>query len=430
MANNALAIFEGGALPAHVMDANATANIVPRAGVNSLSIEGKVFTINMDGKKTKLLRKDEDGEEQPVQIFTGIILDYTKKRGREYYKGAYDPKVISIPDCWSEDGVKPEDDVPVKMSATCAACPMAKKNSVVKDDGKGAVACGQFRKIALIPAAQIGAFPPLRLKIKITSDYDKTGAEKNAATGWYAFQQYLDLLVSKNVLHTSTLPTKIKFDTSVAYPKLLFSPGKSWVPADVWSETIKPLAASDEVAALLADSYHPTTETTGTKPLPAEDEEEEGVTVAAAPKPAAAKPKAKAKAAAPVAEPQDEDEEEAITIEGTAVEIDADAEPTAEEIAEARRAKKADADAALAAANVAKAAAKAAATKAAATVADPEDDEEVVVAPPKTPKAPAAPVAAPAKPKAAAAATPKATPAKAAINAPPDVAGMLDEWDD
>jgi hypothetical protein len=29
MANNALAIFEGGALPAHVMDANATANIVP-----------------------------------------------------------------------------------------------------------------------------------------------------------------------------------------------------------------------------------------------------------------------------------------------------------------------------------------------------------------------------------------------------------------
>jgi hypothetical protein len=428
MANNALAIFEGGALPAHVMDANATANIVPRAGVNSLSIEGKVFTINMDGKKTKLLRKDEDGEEQPVQIFTGIILDYTKKRGREYYKGAYDPKVISIPDCWSEDGVKPEDDVPVKMSATCAACPMAKKNSVVKDDGKGAVACGQFRKIALIPAAQIGAFPPLRLKIKITSDYDKTGAEKNAATGWYAFQQYLDLLVSKNVLHTSTLPTKIKFDTSVAYPKLLFSPGKSWVPADVWSETIKPLAASDEVAALLADSYHPTTETTGTKPLPAEDEEEEGVTVAAAPKPAAAKPKAKA--AAPVAEPQDEDEEEAVTIEGTAVEIDADAEPTAEEIAEARRAKKANADAALAAANVAKAAAKAAATKAAATVADPEDDEEVVVAPPKTPKAPAAPVAAPAKPKAAAAATPKATPAKAAINAPPDVAGMLDEWDD
>ena len=299
---NALTLFDGGAVPAHVAAAQAEANITSKASVDALTFEGKVWQISLAGKKTKLLKADEDGEMQPVQIFTGIILDYTKQRGREYFKGAYDPKKPAIPDCWSEDGVTPEAAAPDKQSSACASCPMAKKNSHVGSDGKGTVACSQFRKIALIPATKIGEFPPLRLRIKITSDWDGNNAEKNAATGWYAFQQYLDLLVSKGVPHTALLPTKIKFDTSVAYPKLLFSPGKNWVPNDMWEETIKPMANSDTVKELLAATYTPTAKT-GTKALPADDDEE--IEVAAA-IPAQAKPAKAAKAAK--AAPVEDDE--------------------------------------------------------------------------------------------------------------------------
>ena len=457
---NALTLFDGGAVPAHVAAAQAEANITSKASVDALTFEGKVWQINLAGKKTKLLKADEDGEMQPVQIFTGIILDYTKQRGREYFKGAYDPKKPAVPDCWSEDGVTPEAAATNKQSSACASCPMAKKNSHVGSDGKGTVACSQFRKIALIPATKIGEFPPLRLRIKITSDWDGNNAEKNAATGWYAFQQYLDLLVSKGVSHTALLPTKIKFDTSVAYPKLLFSPGKNWVPADMWEDTIKPMANSDTVKELLAATYTPTAKT-GTKALPADDDEETEVAAAI---PAQAKPaKAsnsldglsnaklqphvdaiKAAKAAPVEEdeeeapapvkpkaakaaPVEEDEEEVVAAKpakaakaakaAPVVEEEDEEEESAEQKAAAKRKAKADADAAAAAEVAAKAVAKAAKVK--ATVVEDEEEEE---APPKPAKVTAAPAAAKGG-KAAAAAKP-------AINAPADVAGMLQEWDD
>ena len=407
---NALTLFEAGAVPAHVAAAQAEANITSKASVDALTFEGKVWQITMGGKKTKLLRADDDGEMQPVQIFTGIILDYTKQRGREYHKGVYDAKKPAAPVCWSEDGVTPNEAAPDKQASACAACPMSKKNSHVSADGKGTVACSQFRKIALIPAAKIGEFPPLRMRIKITSDWDATNAEKNAATGWYAFQQYLDLLVSKGVSHTALLPTKIKFDTSVAYPKLLFSPGKSWVPADMWEDTIKPLANSDQVKDLLAATYTPVAKT-GTKALPEADDEETEIAPAI---PAQAKP-AKAALAAPV----EDDEEDVATLAAPVEDGEEEVVLSAEDIAAAKRAKVAEATAATAKVAATKAGVKAAATKAAA-VADVEEEDE---APAKPGKATAAAAAKPGKAMAAAAAKP-------AIAAPPDVAGMLASWDD
>ena len=113
MADQLPAIFKQSAnLPAHLMEDDGDKNIIARASVNALTFEGKVWAISLDGKKTKLMKTDADGEEQPVQIFTGIVLDYNKARGRMFYTGPYDPKNPRIPDCWSEDSVKPHANVP------------------------------------------------------------------------------------------------------------------------------------------------------------------------------------------------------------------------------------------------------------------------------------------------------------------------------
>ena len=145
---NQVAIFQSGAMPAHIAAANeANTNIVPRSTVNALTFEGKVWTINLDGKKTRLTRTNADGEEENVQIFSGYILDYTKDRGREYYAGKYDPKKPAAPDCWSEDGKAPHANVPKasRVALTCASCPNSAKGSAQTDDGRGTVACSQFR---------------------------------------------------------------------------------------------------------------------------------------------------------------------------------------------------------------------------------------------------------------------------------------------
>jgi len=281
MVANALTIFEAG-IPAHItaaMNEEGSGNIVARATINSLTFEGKVWSINLDGKKTKLLRTNADGEEEPVSIFTGVILNYNKERGREWYSKPYDPKNPALPDCWSEDSKMPEANVPQPQSKSCATCPKSKKGSASTQDGKPTVACGQFQKLALIPATKIGGFPPLRLRIKITSIYDKSGVDTHP--GWHAWDQYIALLVSKGVNNTALLPTKIKFDPATAYPKLMFSPGKDWLDEATFA-IAKELAASDATIEALTSSYDPTTSKTGNKPLP-EDEEEAELPAAAQP---------------------------------------------------------------------------------------------------------------------------------------------------
>ena len=406
------AIFKNaGALPAHMSDPDDK-NIVPRVSVNALTFEGKVWSISLDGKKTKLMKIDTDGEEQPVQIFTGIVLGYNAARGRSFYTGTYDPKNPRVPDCWSEDGVRPHDNVPreTRQAATCAACPNAKKGSSQNDKGQSTVACSQFKKLAVIPTQKLGQFPPLRLTIKITSIYDKSGADSHP--GWYAWDQYLDLLISNNVHHTAKLPTKIKFDSSVAYPKLLFAPGKEFLTDEQW-EIVKPLAASDETKALLAESFSPAADKTGTKPLPEDDEDE--TELPAAPPPAQAKPAKAAKAAAPPAEDEDE--------------VDAEAEAAAKRAEAAAKAKEV-AD---------KAVAKAAKKAAAAPPVEDEDEDETPAPAPTKPtkatKAAAPPVedegeGEPAPTKPAKTGGAKATPSKAPVAALAAVAGLLDDWDE
>jgi hypothetical protein len=414
MADQLPAIFKQSAnLPAHLMD-DTEKNVIARASVNALTFEGKVWAISLDGKKTKLMKTDADGEEQPVQIFTGVVLDYNKARGRSFYTGPYDPKNPRIPDCWSEDGVRPHENVPseTKQSTTCAACLNSKKGSSQNDDGKSTTACSQFKKLAIVPMQKLGQFPPLRLTIKITSIYDKSGADSHP--GWYAWDQYIDLLVSNNVHHTAKLPTKIKFDPSTSYPKLLFAPGKDWLTDEQW-DIVKPLAASDETKALLADSFSPVADKTGTKPLPEDEEETE---LPAAPIPAQARaPKATKAPPAPAAEEDEEEAPPAPPAKPKAPKAppvappaeEEEEEPDAEQIAAAKRAEAAAKAQETANKVVAKAAKKAAAPP---PVEEDEGDE---------------PPAAPVKPKAGGA---KATPAKAPVAAPAAIGGLLDDWDE
>jgi hypothetical protein len=150
-------------------------------------------------QKTKLEKRDSDGEVVPVSVMKVVILDYAKRRGRTYYEGAYDPDKESAPICWSDDGITPDatvpDEVKTKTSFKCDTCPLAAKGSKVTDQGKAIAACSQHRMLAVVPANKLD-FTPLRLKIAITSDWDKQSPDAEAQ-GWYAFSNYTDYLKAK-----------------------------------------------------------------------------------------------------------------------------------------------------------------------------------------------------------------------------------------
>lgn len=303
--NNALTILDQGppALPAELIDQlEQDSNLPEKVTVPSMSYSGKVWSIMMNGEKTRIEGKNQDGDLVPLPVMRVIVLDWAKQRGRAYYPGTYDSAKTAMPDCWSDDGDKPSQYVKVKQNDICKTCPMAAKGSKVTDNGKESTACQLHRMIAVVPAARPFDFPPLRLKLAVTSDYDGQSPD-HEANGWFGFRNYTDQLKARNVKHTAQLVTKMKFDPNVAFPKVLFSVDK-WTPPDVL-EQLMPTILGAEVKSLISGSWTPN----GVDGTPVESNEP--VTETAKPTAAARTPTpvAVAKPAAkPKAKPVDEDE--------------------------------------------------------------------------------------------------------------------------
>lgn len=239
----------GTALPAYLADAigELGTNIPDRNTVPSLSIEGKVWTVIKDGNKNKLQHDNADGDKVPVPVMRVVLLALNADRGRSYYEGTYNPAASAPPKCWSPDGKAPDASVKEKQSALCVSCPQSVKGSKVQD-GKEMVACSSHRMLAVAPAFDIAA-DPLRLKLPVTSDYDKDIVEH----GWYALRQYVDWLKSRGLTHTALVVTKMKFDTNTAYPKVLFALDRPLTPEEMVQ--MKAALANPKVAELLAEKW-------------------------------------------------------------------------------------------------------------------------------------------------------------------------------
>jgi hypothetical protein len=264
-----------GGIPAHLQQFFSTegANIVPRQTVNSLMITGKVWTLSVDGAKTPLQRRNQDGDLEPLATMKGIVLDYAKERGRAYYAGAYDPNNTSQPTCWSADGVVPDASLPgpfapgtvieagksYKVHSTCANCPMSVKGSRTTPDGKATVACSEHRMVAFLPDPAMGLpanlMKPLRLKLAMTSMWDAQSPEQEQQ-GWLSFDKYVDWLASRGCTNTAGVVTKMKFDTNAAYPKIFFASERP-VTAEELSDIVVPLIHDDATKKLLGGTWTP-----------------------------------------------------------------------------------------------------------------------------------------------------------------------------
>lgn len=285
------------AIPDYLLDLNDEGNIQDRARVPSLTYEGKIWAISTGGEKTQLMRRDADGDELPLATMKVVILDFAQRRGRAFYPGAYDPAKAAQPECWSDDGVAPDASVREPKATACDKCPLAIKGSKMTEQGKAVAACTQHRMLAVTPAFRIeqGA-QALRLKLAVTSDYDKENPHET--TGWFSFRQYQDMLASRGVKHTAMLVTKMKFDPAAAYPKVLFSPDR-WVTPEERAVLV-PLAKAPETTELLGRSFTPAG-VNGTRVTAAADEDAPSMASIAAKAQAAAEAKARAEAEAAAA---------------------------------------------------------------------------------------------------------------------------------
>jgi hypothetical protein len=310
MATNQVVLFKDAPVPAHVQKFQSEhENIPEKIQIDQLSFRGKVWRQVIGGEENALL----NAEEEPVSTVHVVVLNHNKSRSRAYYEGAYEEGKSQPPACWSMDGETPDDSVKEPQSPTCAKCKWSVKGSKITPQGKEVTACSVFKRIAVIPLSNLESKPML-LRLAQTSMWDKNN-EENEAKGYYAWDQYLDMLRTRGALHTGVVATKIRFDSRVAYPKLVFAASR-WL-ADEEMEIVAPLFESEGVQKLLNASEIVAAERKTTTP-----KDEEAVPVVATKKKKAAPevaaeaeetdeappPVAKKKAAA-APPPVDEDEE-------------------------------------------------------------------------------------------------------------------------
>jgi hypothetical protein len=231
-------------VPAHLQKFFEThSNIQERTNVPQLSFRGKVWRIVINGEEKPLLNKEGD----PVAVVHIVALDHNKARSRAYYEGSYEEGKSKPPACWSTDGEVPDEGVKEPRAASCQACEFSKKGSKITPNGKEVTACSVFKRVAVVPLSDLDS-EPLLLKLPQTSVWDKNN-EENEAKGYYAWDQYIDMLRTNGAKHTAAVATKVKFDTRMAYPKLLFAASR-WL-ADEETEVVGPLLEDERVGALL-----------------------------------------------------------------------------------------------------------------------------------------------------------------------------------
>jgi hypothetical protein len=261
-----------------------TAKALTGGGVGNssqrISIKGGVFRLLAGGKEIASI------DERFLDV---IIVKAAPKVSRIFYAKSYDGDNITGPDCWSNDGERPEASAENKQSTTCMTCPQN-----IAGSGQGnSRACRYQQRLAVVLENNIeGAV--LQLTLPATSVFGKEDGDKRPLQ---AFAR--NLALQNPPISPEMIVTRMKFDTKAEAPKLHFAPSR-WLTDEEYA-LVKTQGDSDEakravvmtVAAADGVKTAPKLAIEGKRPMGELTKEED----APAYEPIAAKAKAKAKPA-------------------------------------------------------------------------------------------------------------------------------------
>jgi hypothetical protein len=227
-----------------------------------ISIKGGVFRLLAGGKEVAAI------DDRHLEV---VIVKAAPKLSRIFYAAAYDAENIVPPDCWSNDGERPDASAENKQAETCMSCP---KNIAGSGQGNSR-ACRFQQRLAVVPANNI-AGDVMQLTLPATSIFGKEEGDKRALQ---AYARYL--AVQNPPVNPEQIVTEMRFDTKAESPKLFFKPVR-WLTDEEY-EIIKAQGETDEakraVVMTVAQSdgvraNAPKMVLAGKPPVPEADEDE------------------------------------------------------------------------------------------------------------------------------------------------------------
>lgn len=160
-----------------------------------------------------------------------VIVNASKHISRTFYAKAWDPKADAAPpDCWSNDGEKPDASIKEPQASSCTGCPQD-----INGSGQGNTkACRKNRRIAVALASDLGGdVYQMTLQSKsIFYDMKDPGDLDHMP-----FNQYAKYVGSQGY-NLINLVTEMRFDEDSTVGKLFFRPVR-FLEKHEWEQAVK-----------------------------------------------------------------------------------------------------------------------------------------------------------------------------------------------
>lgn len=249
--------FESGKLPAYMKAAaveGLNSDLTAHAGTGFpvISIKGKAFSIVRDGER-HVLTKEIDGEQVPAPSIDVVLVKANKANSKVFYlKGFQEGAENQKPDCFSNDGVKPDSSVSAPQAKSCATCKHNQWGSRIGENGGKGKSCQDSVRMAVAQVGQINDPYLLRVppaSIKPLGEYGK--------------------MLEKRGVGYNMVVTRIGFVMEEATPKLTF---KATGFLDEASYRSVMEVAQEEVVQAILGSSPVIEDDSADPPVPSEDD--------------------------------------------------------------------------------------------------------------------------------------------------------------
>ena len=175
-------------------------------------------------------RLNEDGVETTVGVtLDTIIVGANPRVSKVFYGRAFDASAENVrPDCWSNDGLKPDASVTAPVCDNCSSCPHNVLGSKILPSGAKSKLCADQRHLAVVAAA----------------DPTKVYSLTVPVSGMKALREYFKELGNYGIAPEEAI-TELGFDDQASFPKITFKQ-KGFVPEKATAR-VDTLLISDEV---------------------------------------------------------------------------------------------------------------------------------------------------------------------------------------
>lgn len=212
--------------------------------------------ISIKGGKWRMVMGGEQIATSNSDTLDVVIVNAAPNVSRYWYKQGYDGKSVGAPDCWSNDGVKPDAKSRLPQNKTCEGCPMNIAGSGTNGKGR---ACRYARRLAVVLANDIQQSDVYQIQLPPTSMFGKAKDENHMG-----LDAYVRHLAGYNYSITGVV-TEMRFDPNAEAPRIYFRGVKRLT--DEQREIVAEKSTSPE--ALAAIAFNPGSIDTGAaSPVP------------------------------------------------------------------------------------------------------------------------------------------------------------------